>query len=111
HELTLEDRITALDPPVECCCHPAQRRMSDLFLNVDDHLSGIGLIPAPVQLLGRIAKLNHEIARQVLGLGFAALLPPEPNKGALVLAHNNVGVRSSYEVATLTSFFTFWRIA
>jgi hypothetical protein len=63
HELGLVDRITSLDPPVECCRHPAQRRMSDLFLNVGDHLSGIGLIPAPVQLLGYKAELDDEIAR------------------------------------------------
>src|SRR5262249_45063985 len=41
------------------------------------YLPGIGLIPAPVQLFGRIAKLDDEIARQVLGLSFAALFPPE----------------------------------
>src|SRR5262249_14031189 len=34
HELTLEDRVTALDPAVESCHHPAQRRVPDPFLNI-----------------------------------------------------------------------------
>jgi hypothetical protein len=37
--------------------------MADPFLNVGDHLPGIGLIPAPVQLLGYKAELDDEIAR------------------------------------------------
>src|SRR5437016_5907304 len=81
HELTFEDRITALDPTIEGGCHPAQRRMTDPFLYIGDYLSRVGLIPTPVQFFGRIAKLDHEIARQVLGLDLAALFAPEPEEG------------------------------
>ena len=45
------------------CRHPAQRRMPDALLYVGEHLIGIGLIPAPVQILGREAELDDEIAR------------------------------------------------
>jgi hypothetical protein len=45
--------ITALHPPVEGRAHPAQHRVADLTLDVDDNLSGIGLIPAPIQVFCR----------------------------------------------------------
>jgi hypothetical protein len=63
HELGIEDGFTALNPAVECSRHPAQGRMADPFLNVGDHLPGVGLVPAPVQLLGRQTKLDNQIAR------------------------------------------------
>jgi hypothetical protein len=52
--------------------------MPDVALHIREHLIGVGLIPAPVQLLCGYAKLDNEIARQVLRLGFAALLAPKP---------------------------------
>ena len=58
--------------------------MSDPFLNIDDHLSGIGLVPAPVQVLGRKAKLDNEIARKVLRLDLASFLPPQPEKRGFI---------------------------
>jgi hypothetical protein len=64
----------------------------DVALDICEDLLGVGLIPAPVQVLGRNTKLNNEIAGQVLGFDFAPLLSPEPKKGNLVLAHNDVGV-------------------
>jgi hypothetical protein len=36
--------------------------MSDPFLNIDDRLSGVGLVPAPVEVLGREPELDDEIA-------------------------------------------------
>jgi hypothetical protein len=45
-----------------------------------------------VQVLGRNAKLNNEIAGKVLGFDLAPLLLPKAEKGVLVLAHNDVGV-------------------
>ena len=66
--------------------------MSHLPLNIGDHLSGIGLIPTPVQFFGHEAKLDDEVAREVLRLNLAALLPPEPEEGSLVVAHDNAGV-------------------
>jgi hypothetical protein len=50
--------------------------MPDLPLYVRKNLPSVGLIPAPVQILGRKAELNDQVPRQVLWLDFAALLPP-----------------------------------
>ena len=50
--------------------------MSHLPLNIGDHLPAIGLIPTPVQDLSGEAKLDDEVARKVLRLNLAALLPP-----------------------------------
>jgi hypothetical protein len=36
--------------------------MPDLALNIGEYLTRIGLIPAPVQVLGHEAKLDNEIA-------------------------------------------------
>jgi hypothetical protein len=79
HEFGLEHRITALYTSIERRAHPAQHRVADLTLDVDDHLPGIGLIPAPVQVFGRQPELNHEVAGQVLGSDFAPLFAPKPD--------------------------------
>jgi hypothetical protein len=55
----------------------------DLALNIGEDLPRIGLVPAPIQLLGRKTELNNEIARKVLWLDFAPLLPPQPDEGIL----------------------------
>ncbi len=99
HELGLEDRPGRFDPAIQGGRHPAQRWMPDLVLDIREDLAGIGLIPASVQLLGRDAELDHEIARQVLGLDLAPLLPPQPEEGSFVVAHDDPGVRATDEVA------------
>ena len=77
HELAFEHRIAALDPPVKRGRHPAQCWMADPFLHIGDHVSGIGLVPASVQVFRDLAELDDEIARQIFGFDFAALLTPE----------------------------------
>src|SRR5262249_15641277 len=101
HELGFEHRVAALDPAVEGCRHPAQRRMTDPFLDVSYGLTGIGLIPAPVQLFGRITKLDDEIARQILGLDLSALLPPEPEDGGFIVAYDDRGIGAADEIAAM----------
>jgi hypothetical protein len=66
--------------------------MSDPPLHVCEHLTGIGLIPTPVQDLSGKPKLDDEIAREVLGLDFAAFFAPEPEEGGFIVAHNDPGV-------------------
>jgi hypothetical protein len=56
------------------------------------HLAGIGLVPAPVQVLGRHAKLDNKIARQVRRFDLAALLLPQPDERRLVVSQNNPGI-------------------
>ena len=62
--------------PVKRSRRPLQRRLPDLFLDIGNDLTGIGLVPAPVQVLSREAKVDDEIAGEVLRLDFAAFLPP-----------------------------------
>ena len=59
--------------------------MADLPLDVRDDLTGVGLVPAPVQLLGGRAELNDQVAGQVLWLNLAAFFPPQPQQDGLVI--------------------------
>jgi hypothetical protein len=67
-------------------------------LNIGKNLTGIGLIPASVQVLSRNAKLDDQIARQVLGRDLAALLPPQAEKGGFIVAHDDAGIRAADEI-------------
>jgi hypothetical protein len=95
HELGLEHRIAALDPAVQSGPHPAQRRMTDSLLDVGDHLPGIDLVPAPIEVLGRKPELDHEIARQVLRFNLTALFAPEPDQGGFIVAHDDPSIRAA----------------
>ena len=66
--------------------------MLDAALDVGDDLPGVGLVPAPIKVLGDHAELNDEVCREVLRLDLAALLLPQPDQGLLVLAHDDPGV-------------------
>ena len=50
--------------------------MAGPLLDVCDDLSGIGLVPAPIEPLGGEAELHDQVAGQVLRLDFAAFFPP-----------------------------------
>ena len=85
--------------------------MPNLPLDIRDDLTSIGLIPAPVQLLGGHAELDDEVAREVLRLDLPAFFPPKPQESVLVVAHDDPGVRAADEKSAvlLPSFagFTF----
>ena len=51
----------------------------------------------PIERLGHDPELDNEVAGQVLWLDFAALLPPEADKGGFVIAHDSPGVRAADE--------------
>jgi hypothetical protein len=102
HELGFKDSAGRFDTAVERCSHPSQRRMPDLPLDVREHLTGIGLVPVPVQVLGRYPKLDNQVAGQVLGLDLAPLYPPQAQQGSFVVAHNDPSVRSTDEVAPIS---------
>jgi hypothetical protein len=61
------------------------------------NLARIAFVPKPVEVLRRPAKLDDEVARQVLRLDFASLFVPEPEEGGLVISHDGSGVRTAYE--------------
>ena len=66
-------------------------------LHVRNDLTGIGLVPAPVQVLGHGPKLDDEVAGEVLRLGLAALLAPSRSSAVFVIAHDDSGVGATDE--------------
>ena len=83
-----------------CTGHPAWPPSGAGPDDIDKDLSGIGLVPAPIELLGHHPELDEEIAGQVLRLDLAALFPPKPEKRLLIIAHYDPGVRAADEIAT-----------
>ena len=75
--------------------------MLDPALDRRDGPPGIALIPGPVEGLGGGAKLHDQVARQILGLGLAALLAPKPDQGRLIAPHDDPGVRAADEGAAV----------
>ena len=71
------------------------------LLRVGKHLPGVGLIPAPIQVLSRQAKLDDKVGREVLRRDFASLLSPKPKECSFVFAHNDPRVRPADEVAAV----------
>jgi hypothetical protein len=53
-------------------------------LDAFDDLTGVALVPMPVEGLGHEAKLDDEVAGQVLRLGLAPFLLPQAEEGCLV---------------------------
>ena len=72
--------------------------MTAPLLDVRNDPPRLGLVPAPVKLLGGEAELHNQIAGQVLRLDLAALFPPEALQGGLVASHDDPGVRTANEV-------------
>jgi hypothetical protein len=70
-------------------------------LDVFEGMTGITLIPVPVEVFGRDPELDDEIAREVLGLGFAALFSPEAEQRIFIITHYDAGVRTANESATI----------
>ena len=56
----------------------------------------------PVEGLGHDPELDDEVAREVLRLDFAPLLPPEAEQGRFVVAHDDPGVRAADEIAAVS---------
>ena len=72
-----------------------------MALDVLDRLPGVDLVPASVQVLGGAAELDEEVAGQVLGFGFAALLAPEAEEGCLILTHDDPCIGAANKMAAL----------
>ncbi len=69
--------------------------------------SGISLVPMPVKVLGRHPELNDEVAGEVLGLGFAALLLPKAEQRIFIIAHDDAGVRTADKVPAISGIPSF----
>jgi len=72
-------------------------------LDVGDYLPGIALEPDPVERLGHEPELDQKAAREVLRLNLAPLLAPQAKKSALVLAHDDPGVRAADELPPIAA--------
>jgi hypothetical protein len=61
-------------------------------LDFFERVASIALIPVSVEGLRHYPELNEEIAGEVLGLSFAALLSPEAEQSIFVIAHDDAGI-------------------
>jgi hypothetical protein len=66
--------------------------MESPSLDVRDEMASVLLVPKPIQLLRHGAKLNDEVAGQILGLDVATFFLPKPVKLFSVIAHDDSGV-------------------
>jgi hypothetical protein len=71
--------------------------VSDVALHVPDLPAGVALVPGAIELLSCAPKLHDEVAREVLRLGLAPFLAPEPDQGGFIGAHDDAGVRAPYK--------------
>ena len=71
--------------------------MLDPTLGIGDVPAGIALVPGAVELLSGPPELHDEVSRQVLRLGLASFLTPEPDQGGFIGAHDDAGVRAPYK--------------
>ena len=70
-------------------------------LDVRNHLAGVGLIPAPIKVLGHHPELDDEIAGKILRFDLPALFAPEPDQRLFVITHDDPGVRAPDEGAPI----------
>jgi hypothetical protein len=73
--------------------------MKHLPLHLGNDLPGVLLVPVAVQLLGRRAELDQEVARQVFGFDVTPLLFPQAKQCRLVVSHNDSGIGAADEGA------------
>jgi hypothetical protein len=66
--------------------------MAELPLDIRDHVTAIGLIPAPVKAFGREAELDDEVAGKIFWFDFGTLFLPKAKQGGLVIAKDDPGV-------------------
>ena len=64
-------------------------------------MTGVLLIPAPVEVFGDPPELNDQDARKIGRGGLTALFSPETVEGLFVLAHDDPGIRAADELAAV----------
>jgi hypothetical protein len=75
--------------------------MLDPTLYVLDGVTGVALIPTPVEVLGDRAKLDDQSIGEIFGLRLSPLLPPQMNEVSLVTAHDHPRIRTSDEASAI----------
>ncbi len=101
HELGFEHRAGGLDEAIQRRRHPFVDGMLDPLLNVLDGVTGVALVPAPVEVFGHGAELDDQVVGEVFRLDLAALLPPQPDQSGLIVAHDDPGIRAADEGAAI----------
>src|SRR5262249_8052755 len=104
HELGLEDGAGLLNHSVEGRRYPADHWVLDPLLHLRNDVPGIALEPMSIEGLGHEAKLDDEIVGEVLRLGLAAFLAPQPQQGSLVAPHDDPSGRTSDEAPAIKAF-------
>jgi hypothetical protein len=79
--------------------HKGDDRVLDPGLHRRDGPPGVALIPNTVEVLGRQAELDDQVAGEVLRPDLAPLFLPEADQGFFVLAHDDPGIGAADEVA------------
>jgi hypothetical protein len=75
--------------------------MEDAVLNPNDLMSGVALVPAPVQFFSDDPELNDKLSREVGTGRLATLFLPELQQGLLVLAHDDPGIGAAEKVPSI----------
>jgi hypothetical protein len=89
HELGFKYRAAGIDSTVERGRHPFQHRVLDPPLDIPDRVTGVALIPTPVEVFRHGAELDDEVFGKVFRLDLPALLPPKPHQRRFVIPHND----------------------
>src|SRR5258708_138944 len=74
--------------------------MSHVALSVLHGMTAVQLEPAPIEVLGRDAELDDEVAREVLRFVFPPFLLPEPYERGFIGAHYDSRVGAADERAS-----------
>ena len=97
HEFSLENRASCFYSAVQGGADPSDRWVTDLPLDISDEVTGIRLVPAPIEVLGGDAELDEQVAGEVLGLDLAPLFAPQAEEGRFVVAHDDPGIGTPYK--------------
>jgi hypothetical protein len=77
--------------------------MLDAALDIGNAPAGIALVPGAIELLGCLAELHNKVAGQVLRVGLAAFLAPQPNQGGFITTHDDPCVRTADEKSSFNT--------
>jgi hypothetical protein len=75
--------------------------MLDPPLDVLDGIPGIAFVPRPIQVLGDATELDDEVLTEVFRFDLASLFSPKPDQTCFIVAHDDPGVRTAYELTAV----------
>src|SRR5664279_2124481 len=101
HEFGLEHRLRLFDQAIEGGGHPRNGWMRNALLHRSQPVTGVALIPMPVELLGDEAQLDDQLARKVRRLDFTALFAPKAEESGFVAPHNDPSVGAADKAAPI----------